>query len=160
MERKVYYIPRRVTQGLRILGLRGQDFLVLSPVVVANIIMFVLTSLPTGAKIIIAMFTVGPVYMALAWSLDNGLRAIDYITLLYRYYVTDQNEYTMFTSKKRRKDEPHHDVTYEKPLRPIKPPFVLTGEAPDDKEEDSSEEKDEQAMRERLAPWIAKPKQL
>lgn len=160
MERKVYYIPRKVTQGLRIWGLRGRDFLILAPLVVAIIIMFMTTTLPTGAKIIITMFSVGPMYIALAWTLDNGLRAVDYVKLLYRYYVTDQNEYTMFSSTKRRKDEPFHTITYQKPIREIKPPFFLVGDPPDEEDEIRAEEKDEQAMMERLAPWLAKPKQL
>lgn len=158
MERKVYYIPRKVTQGLRIFGLKGRDFLILLPLAAIIIIMFAATSLPTGAKIIIAMFTVGPVYITLSWSLDNGLRAVDYVKLLYRYYVTDQNDYSLVSSSKRRKEEPFHTIAYEKPVRGVKEPFELEGAEPDFTED--SEEKDEQAMIERLSPWIAKPKQL
>lgn len=154
MDRKVYHIPRKVNEGFKFLLLSGRDFIILAPFLIFAIIILFFVDIPFSAKIIIVMLTVGPVYMGLAFVLDNGLRAVDYVKLLYRFYITDQNVYTLSSSNKRR--DPYKRMQYIKPQRQPKEKFVLEGDAPDDEEDPEFKE----TALERLKPWLAKPKNL
>ncbi|WP_101809554.1 hypothetical protein [Paenibacillus pasadenensis] len=153
MERKEYHIPRRVDEGFKFLGLKGRDFIIVIPVVLLALVIVLFTGLPIKAKVVIAVFLVVPTYMGMSFELSNGLLTKDYIKLLLRFYLIDQNDYSLTSSASR--ISPHPKVDYVKPEAKSKEAFIVEAETSPMEPED-----DKEAALERLRPWIAQPKRI
>lgn len=168
-ERKVYQIPRKVTEGFELFKLSGRDMLIMLPVVLFDLWILFGSKLPGEGRIIIVVLTGGTLYMSLSQTLSNGLKIKDYVKLLYRYYLVDQNVYSLISSRSRRKEEPFRQLHYVKPEK--KPKEIMVSDWEEFQREPNNEEetqtgsaaelrKIKDAELEELTEWLAKPKKL
>ncbi|MEK4983609.1 hypothetical protein [Bacillus sp. FSL K6-6540] len=98
---KTYYIPRKVTEGIKFAGLNVKQMLFMLPFVGVAVIIDIFTTLPTGGKVMLTTLLVSTSYALVALELGNGLYAQEYVKLLIRYYLFSQNVYTLTTTKSR-----------------------------------------------------------
>lgn len=156
-DRKIYRIPRKVNEGFQLFGLGTRDMLMMIPPILFAIWVVVFSPFPVPAKIIITVFSVGGMYMALAQTLANGLRIIEYLKLLYRYWVVDQNIYTLNSNNKRTKEAPFRKLNYKKPAKQQREIIRSEWDNPDF---DEPETEDKEEVLKELSAWIPKPKTL
>lgn len=162
-DKKSYQIPRKVTEGFQLFGLSGRDIAILGPVVIIDLVVLFASNFPVGGRIVFTVFTGGLLYMALSQTLSNGLKVIEYMKLLYRYYLVDQNVYTLVSSKNRRSDAPIRTMVYEKPLRSPEADEIVLSDWDEKKAEiqiDRDIEKELKELHEELGEWMAKPKNI
>lgn len=161
MESKGYHIPRRVDEGFKLFGLGTKDILFLSVFVFIAIIIWWLTPIPTGGKVVLSVFiVVGPYYL-LTSELGNGLIAIEYLKLLVNFWLFEQKEYNITSSRSRPVEESEHlqPLRYE-PIsnqESIQDSIVSEWEEPE-KLAKSAEDKEKEL--EELTEWIPQPKIL
>lgn len=125
-QKKIYRIPRKVNEPIRILGLTGKDMLIMLPFVVMAFIIFYLTAWPVGAKIVISSAIIFGLYALLTMEMANGLRGLEYLKLLIRFYIFDQNDYHL-TSGNVSEDEAkatRRMIRYHKPPKVVRTPLI------------------------------------
>lgn len=79
---KLYHIPRRVDEGIKIFGMNGRAWILMFLFIGIAILVAYIFPFSTGVKVGIAAFLVVFPYFLFTQELGNGLFAIDYVKLL------------------------------------------------------------------------------
>ncbi|NEZ44436.1 PrgI family protein [Paenibacillus alvei] len=162
-KRKIYHIPRKVNEGIKFLGLgTRQCIIMLIFIAIAAFILFVVP-INFDLKIVLCTFIVITPYGLLTLELGNGLIAIEYVKLMLKYFIFDQNVYTL-TSARSKEEKERREMKvvvgakreYSSQLLREKEENVIS-EWEDNK---NSNDEDKEHELESLSAWIAKPKDL
>lgn len=166
-KRKIYHIPRKVNEGIKFLGLgTRQCIIMLIFIAIAAFILFVVP-INFDLKIVICTFIVITPYGLLTLELGNGLIAIEYVKLMLKYFIFDQNVYTL-TSARSKEEKERREMKVvvgakreysSQLLRERDEVIVSEWEDISSVNKNTNDEDKEQEL-ESLSAWIAKPKDL
>ncbi|MCY9763552.1 PrgI family protein [Paenibacillus alvei] len=163
-KRKIYHIPRKVNEGIKFLGLgTRQCIIMLIFIAIAAFILFVVP-INFDLKIVLCTFIVITPYGLLTLELGNGLIAIEYVKLMLKYFIFDQNVYTL-TSARSKEEKERREMKvvvgakreYSSQLLRERDEAIIS-EWEDNKKSTNDEDKEHEL--ESLSAWIAKPKDL
>lgn len=155
---KYYQIPRKVNEGIRFFGLNLKEMMLMLPPVTVTFFLWFATDLSATGKIMITIAMNGLMYGMITSELGNGLRALEYVQLLIKYYAFDQNAYHLTSSKSRNAEDQPKLLQVKK--AEAQPQEIFVSEWDDNNEPDAVDPDKEKADLDELAEWIAKPKDL